>query len=44
MLQEEDVAIGEGYEWGGGCWNDDKKDVDKSKLFALHGALLRSLR
>src|SRR5205814_1191132 len=21
-----DVAIGEGYEWGGGCWNDDNKD------------------
>lgn len=20
------VAFGEGYEWGGGCWNDDNKD------------------
>jgi hypothetical protein len=21
-----DVAIGEGYEWGGGCWNNDDRD------------------
>jgi hypothetical protein len=21
-----DVGIGEGYEWGGGCWNDNNKD------------------
>jgi hypothetical protein len=21
-----DVGVGEGYEWGGGCWNDNNKD------------------
>ncbi len=26
-----DIAIGEGYEWGGGCWNDNDKDDTPNK-------------